>query len=79
MEMPFAITDALRGLKEAQIGQMIFVPSTGKAKTPSMSIHGAAFAIGGSGWIKVRAAEGGFNVWKKAEPNSKTQGRHAQS
>lgn len=69
MEMPFAITDAIRALKEGPVGNMIFVPSTNKAKYPSMSIHGIAFAIGGSGWIKVRATEGGFNVWKKAEPS----------
>lgn len=69
MEIPYGITDGLRRLMAQPTGSMIFIPNTNKAKTPSMSIHGIARSIGGSGWVKVRAADGGFNVWKKAEPS----------
>lgn len=60
------LTDALRVLANAKIGDSVFLPGT-----KSNSVYAVARAIGGSQWVVVRKEEKsgvvGARVWKAAE------------
>lgn len=57
------VTDVMRALATAKIGASVFFPVDRQA-----TFQQAAYRIGGKGWITSRRAEGGFRVWKIAEP-----------
>lgn len=55
--------EAVRALSTAAIGASVFVPSD-----KPYTFQQAAWRLGGKGWITTRKIEGGFRVWKVAEP-----------
>ena len=57
---------ALRELSGAPVGASIFVPLS--ACKAGAQLHGRLGRIGGKGWGSIRKADGGFRVWKIAEP-----------
>ena len=60
------LIEAFRNLAKAQIGDSFFCPETEAKNGPS--IHERAVRVGGKGWVSLRKVEGGWRVWKIAEP-----------
>ncbi len=52
---------ALEALNEAEVGDSVFLP-----KLKTLQITSRCYQIGGKGWYRARAVEGGVRVWKKA-------------
>lgn len=61
-----ATYDAIRALAEAPIGASFLCPSA-KPTTAQQ----AAYRLGGKGWVAIRKVDGGFRVWKIAEPQTR--------
>ena len=57
------LTDVLRQLAKANIGDSVFIPG----RRPG-EIGGFAAAAAGKGWHISRRENGGTRVWKRAEP-----------
>lgn len=57
---------ALEALAEAPTGASVFIPRS-IAKN-FHNLHATLKASAGSGWAAVRAVDGGWRVWKTAEP-----------
>lgn len=70
MEMPVSVTERLRALAKMEIGESVFFPDTGMAKNPQNSILPIALRLGGAKWVKSRRKDGGYIVWKQAEPRA---------
>lgn len=60
---PSPVTAAISELAKAKIGASVFLPFD----RPT-AFQQAAYRLGGKGWITSRRSDGGFRVWKIAEP-----------
>lgn len=57
------VTEAIRALLTANLGASVLFPVE-KPWLPQQ----AAWRLGGKGWVTIRKVEGGYRVWKTAEP-----------
>ena len=51
----------------APIGASFFVPES--ECTDIHALSGRGYQLAGKGWASIRAVEGGYRMWKFAEPN----------
>lgn len=60
------LNEAVQALAAAPVGSSVLIPTAMAPNGPCISerLH----RLGGKGWAAIRKAEGGYRVWKTAEP-----------